>query len=566
MARALAICVWLGASVAPLLAQQAPASGFPETLARAEAASAAKEWKEAAALWERVVHDNPVESRFWAALATARYSAGDFKGAIPAYEKAAELGNAPASQVYNIACCYALLGDKERAMQALERAMAMGYPSTTGPPNDADLKLLYDDPRFKKLFGTEDVSRLSRDEGWRYDLALLAREAKRKGFRVPRDITPADFDVRVRALHDAIPRLTDGQVVLELTRLVVALGDGHSAVLGSMENPLFLSTLPMQFYWFDEGLFVVSAAPQHKELLGAQVLELDGRPAAELLEAMVPYVNRDRGNAMWPKQRAPYMLRHLPLLHADGLIKDPKRVTLTIKALDGATRKVEVAADTTEPNIWNTLPNPKSWVNLASTLGDAVPLYLKNMDRRYWFEYLPERRVVYFQFNSVRNDEQESLAQFTERLMKFIAEHDVEKLVIDMRWNNGGNTFLTRPLVRELIRNDKVNQRGKLFVIVGRRTYSAAQNTTTYIERYTNAIFVGEPTGSSPNFVGEEDVTILPYSKIVANVSNLYWQSSWPMDERMWIAPQIYTPPTFADFRAGRDRALDAVLEYPAPK
>ena len=88
----------------------------------------------------------------------------------------------------------------------------------------------------------------------------------------------------------------------------------------------------------------------------------------------------------------------------------------------------------------------------------------------------------------------------------------------------------------------------------------------TYIERYTNATFVGEPTGSSPNFVGEEDVVVLPYSKVVANVTHLYWQSSWPMDERTWIAPQIYTPPTFADFRAGRDRALEAVLEYPTPQ
>jgi hypothetical protein len=44
------------------------------------------------------------------------------------------------------------------------------------------------------------------------------------------------------------------------------------------------------------------------------------------------------------------------------------------------------------------------------------------------------------------------------------------------------------------------------------------------------------------------------------NVSDLYWQSSWPTDYRTWIAPQLYRPPTFAAYRANRDLALEAIL------
>ncbi|MFZ0749541.1 MAG: hypothetical protein WAM70_09300, partial [Pyrinomonadaceae bacterium] len=144
----------------------------------------------------------------------------------------------------------------------------------------------------------------------------------------------------------------------------------------------------------------------------------------------------------------------------------------------------------------------------------------------------------------------------------FINEKEVEKLVVDMRWNNGGNTLLLRPLLQGVIKNEKINRRGKLFIIIGRRTYSAAQNAATYFDRDTNAIFVGEPTGSSPNFVGEEDPFVLPYSRIMANVSHLYWQSSYPQDERTWIAPQIYVPPTFAAYRRNGDAALEAILSY----
>ena len=80
-------------------------------------------------------------------------------------------------------------------------------------------------------------------------------------------------------------------------------------------------------------------------------------------------------------------------------------------------------------------------------------------------------------------------------------------------------------------------------MIIGRGTFSAAQNTATAIERETNAIFVGEPSGSRPNFIGETIPFTLPYSKAIVNVADLYWQTSWPMDHRPWIAPELYAPP-----------------------
>jgi hypothetical protein len=536
---------------------------------QARAKAAAREWKAAAVLWERVVRLNPVQPSYWNALGDAHYRAANYKAAVPAYEKAIELG-APIWGVvnpaaYNVVCCHALAGDKELAIKALERALTMGFPDLGRPARDPNLASLRDDARVKKMLWLGDVSKMSREEGWRYDLAVLASEVRRKGFLVHRPVTPEQFDAKLREVRDAVPRLTDTQAILALVKLMTFLGDGHTTVWPTGENPAFRAALPIQFYWFAEGLFVISADPKHKDLLGAQVLELDGRPAVDVLRAMTPYFSRDRGNPMWPKQLTPYMLRNLTLLHAAGQIKGTERVTLTIRDLGGAKRDVTVAADTTQPNIWNQLPNPPSWVNFASTLG-RPPLYLRSMDKNYWFEYLTDRKTVYFQYNRVLDGGKESLAQFTERLFRFIDEHDVERLVIDMRWNNGGNTALSHPLLLALIGNRKINQRGKLFVIIGRRTYSAAQNTVTYIERYTNATFVGEPTGSSPNFVGEEFPVTLPYSKIIVNVSHLFWESSVPQDQRMWLAPQVYTPPTFADFRAGRDPALRAIQDYRAPR
>jgi tetratricopeptide (TPR) repeat protein len=542
-------------------AQNSGPQTYTKLLVQAQMKTGSKEWAEAARLWERVVEINPVNGNFWNQLANARYEAKDYQKAIAAYQKVIELGfEFPSNAAYNIACCYALAGDKEQALKWLDKSFEMGFRNLKNAQEDTDLQSLRDDPRFKKIVALVDTSKMTRDEGWQYDLQLLAREVRRKAYSPSRHWSSEEFETDAKKLNDAIPKLTDMQIVVGMMKLMRKVGDGHTGILGSEQRAEFRQSLPVQFYLFKEGLYIISADPKYRELLGAQVLRFGDRTVDEVMAALDPLMSRD--NEMWPSQVGPYRMRSLPLLNALGLIPDAQKVQLTVRDMEGKTRAVALQTDTSEPNIWNTLPNPKTWVNVPQTLTGPIPLYLKDMGTNYWFEYLPESKLVYFQFNRVINAQPESLAQFSDRLFKFINEHEVERLVIDMRWNNGGNTYHEVPLIHGLIRNEKINQRGKLFVIIGRRTFSAAQNGATFIERNTNAIFVGEPTGSSPNFVGEETIFTLPYSKILANVSDLYWQSSWPSDHRTWIAPQIYTPPSFEMYRQNRDPAMEAIMAY----
>jgi hypothetical protein len=119
--------------------------------------------------------------------------------------------------------------------------------------------------------------------------------------------------------------------------------------------------------------------------------------------------------------------------------------------------------------------------------------------------------------------------------------------------------------VHGLVRCDRINRRGKLFVIIGRNTFSAAVCGASEIEQHTAAIFVGEPTASPPNFVGQTVELQLPYSKMLVSISTLYWQNAGPLDHRTWIAPQLFTPPTFEAYLSGQDPALAAILDYREP-
>lgn len=58
---------------------------------------------------------------------------------------------------YNLGCSFALTGHKDQAIEALEKAVALGYYDADHLKKDEDLKSLHDEDAFQRL-----VSRLER--------------------------------------------------------------------------------------------------------------------------------------------------------------------------------------------------------------------------------------------------------------------------------------------------------------------------------------------------------------------------------------------------------------------
>jgi tetratricopeptide (TPR) repeat protein len=193
-------------------------------------------------------------------------------------------------------------------------------------------------------------------------------------------------------------------------------------------------------------------------------------------------------------------------------------------------------------------------------------MYLSDPANRFWYEWLNDSKTLYVQLNAILDKDDEPMERFYERVFREVDSLPVERLVIDLRWNGGGNNFNNPPLVRGLVQREEIDQNGTLFVITSRHTFSAAGHLVTYLERNTEATFVGEPTGASPNHYGDADLVELPNSGQQARASAVYWQNSLPSrwETRDWTPPDISVPLSVEDYLAGRDPALEAILAYAA--
>jgi C-terminal processing protease CtpA/Prc len=130
-------------------------------------------------------------------------------------------------------------------------------------------------------------------------------------------------------------------------------------------------------------------------------------------------------------------------------------------------------------------------------------------------------------------------------------------VILDLRHNPGGNNYTYAPLLETLRR---LPRRVQLLVLVGRTTFSAAQNLTADLERLARPRFIGEPTGGSPNLYGDPSTRQLPATGWNTHVATIYWQKSRPDDRRIALEPHVRVRYTAADFFAGRDPVLRRAL------
>jgi hypothetical protein len=187
-----------------------------------------------------------------------------------------------------------------------------------------------------------------------------------------------------------------------------------------------------------------------------------------------------------------------------------------------------------------------------------APLYLRNIAQNFWIAPLGDS-ALYVQFNQVTDAPDETLAAFAVRLAAAVRDRPPRTLIIDVRHNNGGNLNLLTPLVTTLRNYESSRRDARIYVLMGRNTFSAAQFFLGRMDRETNARFAGEPSSSRPNFVGEETPVQLPWSGGVGSISDRYHESI-PGDTREWIAPVIRYNPSARDYFANKDSLLDLVL------
>ncbi len=403
-----------------------------------------------------------------------------------------------------------------------------------------------------------------RDGRWKQDLFVFARSMEWAHHDIFNTISREEWNRTVNELEANIPDLQDHEIITELSKLAVMIGDGHTLLVPPYEGEHQFHNYPVIYYLFKDGLFVQSASPEYEYLVGRKILKIGSKTVDELrhdIAAIFPHDNR-----MGIRWGYSTVLQIAEYLHALGISNHKDRVTIEYKSDTGETKEAVLQnPDPITPekllDLLYVNKGEDEWIQM-NLQDETLPLWQQNSDIPYWFKPLEEHKAIYFGFNQIQNGDQ-PFTEFIEDLFKEADSTETEYLIIDLRTNEGGDLTMTTPLQKALIKHPKFSREGNLYVLIGRETFSAAGFFTGKLDTYLNPIFVGEPMGTKPNFIGESGgVFQLPNSGLFANASNLSWMGTFSFDKRSWIEPDVVIELSSTEYATNTDPIMNTVLSW----
>ncbi len=376
----------------------------------------------------------------------------------------------------------------------------------------------------------------AREAGWQSDFTVLEREFPSRQVDVWARMTPAAWAQGVQQLR-ALPlaSLSDAEIAQHIQALLAQFHDGHLRIFtgGSIAEP---ALLPVRFRWFPSGFYITGAASP--ELLGAQLLQLNGTPADALLPRLAPWLSVE--NTAGLHAAALNALSNIALLKAAGLVPHGQAAVVQLRSPSGTGQTL-----TLSPQLFRDI----HWVTPGT-----LPLYRQPHSPENWSTRLPGRPVLYLRYAECHDEaHSRDLAHQLEAQLQ--AEPGLA-LIVDLRGNEGGDSAAFAPLL-SLIRRQQLGQRHKLAALIDRNTFSSAFRNAVELKQ-AGAMLLGEASGQRPIYTGNVKNFTLPYSRLQIRYTTK-WSRLGPPDA-LELPPDIAIQPTPAQYLRGEDPVLGRAL------
>jgi hypothetical protein len=411
---------------------------------------------------------------------------------------------------------------------------------------------------------------------WRNDIDAIAGDIR---LLHPNPFTKTGkltFLREVEAFKAAVPLLTEEQRMVRAMRLIALVGDGHTQL--EPNNPRFASWYPFRLYEFTDGFFITSAHQSVADLAGAEMLEIAGRPTAEVVGEARSLMGAD--NSFGRKERL-FPVHNAGLMRGLGYATPAGDLKIKVRLRDGRTVEREVHPRKSDDPQFEDLDSSFEWqfrgemfgmpfgnidewvsayMNLPAsafrTPDTARPPHLTQR-RAYVSRPIPEHDALYAQMNQVDDT---NFVKFVQSVLSDAEKQKPRRLILDLRYNFGGDGSQVAGAIHEFIRRENDRPWQELYILTGRKTFSAGVMLLNAFLKHTQFTVVGEPAGAALNSYGDTVSRSYSRSGIRMNVSTLWNQLGSSDDLREYVPVDIPALFSFADYAAGRDPAIDPIL------
>ena len=400
-------------------------------------------------------------------------------------------------------------------------------------------------------------------EQWRADIDQLVDSLRTQHPMPAARWVKLGIEASADVLKEQAGNQSDHDMLLDMSALVAKLNDGHTRLtlpiapavgLSDAHTPteaphdaaLELSRFPLLVSPFGDDFYVTRSRTDLAGLLGGRMVEINGTPIAIAAERLRPLAHGD--NDGWRSRIVADRLTVPEVLTWAGL-GDGEKFEFGIE-LSGSVETVTLSA---------LADNASEWVSIASRV-PVTPHLWSEESTHYDFELMGDS--LYLRFDRAGYDRERPPPEFVREMESASAALGIQRLIIDLRRNTGGNASWNLPYLRWIIGHPVFDRWGHLYVLIGRNTFSAASLFVNDLEQHTRVLFVGETTGAPPDHFGDARKIRLDNSGLTVRVSTLHWKNWLAGEFRDGIRPHIVAGPDIEALLGGRDNGLEAALTH----
>ena len=409
------------------------------------------------------------------------------------------------------------------------------------------------------LFNSELFAQNGEVIDWDYEIDLLARELSEKHPDLFFSTDSAWYFRAMRQVARATPGKSLFQVSIELQQVLASMGDAQTQI-----NYHFLveknKILPFEFYWFEDGIYVLEADKVYEALLGKKLTAINDVPIEVVIDSLATLLVLDNQAVL--KNQIPRMLVWFQVLEHFGFVSG-KELSLTVHS----TNKGEALS--------KVIYLPVELGEMLAVQPSTLPLGWQDQKSFFREQYFENEQLYYIQYNRCWSREAEedygsgasalfmpSFKEFEKEVFPVLKKKDIDKLVFDIRFNKGGHAAQGTEFIRKICKT-LPKDHGNIFVLVGRMTNASAIVNTVDFMKSEEVVLVGEETSGKPNHFGEVNRFVLPESRLIVSYSTRYFTL---LDEDLpAIVPNLVTPLGFDQYMKGIDPAMEAVSLIPLP-
>jgi len=377
---------------------------------------------------------------------------------------------------------------------------------------------------FSGSISSQEVNFQIDEKSWQKDVQFLKSKVEKivPTYRVP-EVKKA-FDAVYEILETSDLGNKKEDIVFAFQMLLNTINDEGCNV------PLFqkgvdLKVLPLKTYWFNDGLFVLDAAENYKQLVGEQIVKINDTNVEAVFERLKTFLNAD--NDFYKKH----------LFQVYGLMPS------VLKIVDlGKSNDAVLLEFTSGKTMTVTSDSVQEYSKLDRGLPNDEFFSYKNSSHKgenYWFDFIPNTKTLFVQLQVVaNNDNGDSFSDFVKSIEKILENNKADKVIIDVRYGGGGNGFKLKSLT-DLLRDTKaINKDGRLFVLTSKATRGTLLELASILDLNTKAVIVGEPTSEGVNTVGDTKYITLPNSGLKISLTHTFWPTSWKVDKSTFLSPE----------------------------